>query len=97
MHVHVSAYSVDCDGPISSEHVANYDVPSELNYYLALGFALGDGSTVETRLDESGLWHANVWTKTEEGYRSQEIWECEWDGCENRKSYRDHRAEEAGY
>jgi hypothetical protein len=97
-HVHHSRYSVDCDGPISQESVANYaGADEETMYYLTLGFAVSDGSTVETRLDDDGHWHAVVWTKTEEGYRTDEIWECEYPECVNRRSYRDYRAEEAGY
>ena len=39
-HVHVSRYAVDCDGPVASENVANYEVAADLQYYVAVGFAV---------------------------------------------------------
>ena len=96
-HIHHERYAVDCDGPISDGYIVSYDCPPEDEWYLALGFSLGDESRVFMRTDEDGLRTAEINTPTEEGFRNITLQECQDDCDRDAYTHRDYRAEEEGY
>lgn len=89
-HAHIDIQSQDCDGRISRSYVASYANAEEA---LDLHRPTSESYTIV----RSGDWIC-IREVTEEGHRSTELTFCEEHGCDEIKStYRDHRAEEAGY
>jgi hypothetical protein len=102
LHAHVNSYSSDCDGPIERSFIivtedTERDGLGELTFKervlaLQVSFYALAGATV--RLTEHGFDYDEP---TEEGHRSIEVRWCS-DLCDlEEQSYRDIRAEQAGY
>lgn len=111
LHAHIDTYAVDCDGPISNSYVMtmnddekasefgdiefhNRVVASVVNTYSifqqgTLRVTSGEGADYVAMLEWS--------EQTEEGGRSTSAFICENDCDTGERSYRDHRAEDAGY
>lgn len=109
LHAHVNTTSVDCDGPIHRNYVtsppvvdADIIVPddvafSDIDFMERVFLNLCSPYAVEQltiEVDENGFrWHE----RTEEGFRAGGVRWCT-DNCDRtQSSYRDIRAEEAGY
>lgn len=105
IHAHFNSSSMDCDGQIDRSYVVkarqgedDLDFHDRIVSLVVSTYALMSQATLQvTRLgdDEVRL----DWSEpTDEGYRSTEAVICNRDDCdENETTYRDHRAEEAGY
>ena len=78
-------------------YVVSYEVDKEVEWYLALGFEVSDGSSVSITYFDDGTRRAEIHTQTEEGYRYVELRECEDDCDQSAVTQRDYFAEAMGY
>lgn len=111
IHAHVSRETSDCDGAISNEYIMSPNEAEVEASEKANG--INDFSEIDFRervlcaiisvyscesgrltVDASGF----EWVEqTEEGYRAARVLWCDDDCQRDERTYRDHRAEAAGY
>lgn len=93
-HLHVYSYAVDCDGPIEQTYVDWTRGLSEwIGDQITMAFARGNP---EPHVSGEYDLRATISYATDEGGVTVEAVVCE-DDCPDTTTYRDIRAEQAGY
>lgn len=108
IHAHIDSYAVDCDGPIARSHVMTMTEEEKAAEFGDIEFhgrvitsvvntySLFANGRLEVKATEHGA--RLDWTeRTEEGFRNISAHICEADCATDETSYRDIRAEAAGY
>lgn len=110
LHAHVESYTTDCDGPIVREFVLSPNSAEQAGDFCEIEFhhrvltqvvntySLMDTGTLTVKRDDDGEVRLSWSEPTDEGHRQVEARIHDDETCmDDPETYRDIRAEQAGY